>query len=76
MSKSDRMIWSTTCNSCLSNLAVWPHWEADDDIPNPEEWDGPQNCPVCSHYLDWEFGDPMTTHIRTGYTPQELHPNE
>ncbi len=45
MSKSDRMIWSTTCNSCLSNLAVWPHWEADDDIPNPEEWDGQKTAP-------------------------------
>lgn len=67
MSNHYRMIWTTTCENCLSNFAAWPHPEAIEDIPNPEQWDGPNYCPVCESHLDWEFGDPMDTHIRTGY---------
>lgn len=72
MANFDRMIWSASCDNCDSNFAAWPHPDATEDIPEPNEWDTPSNCPVCDGYLDWEFGDPISPYIRTGYTPEHF----
>jgi len=76
MTNFDRMIWAATCDTCLTNFAAWPHPEAIEDVPDPEEWEAPSYCPVCDAHLDWEFGDPMRPYIRTGYTPQELQEDD
>lgn len=76
MDYSDRMIWSAACENCLTNFAAWPHPEATEDVPDPEEWEAPSFCPVCNENLDWAFGDPLKPYIRTGYTPQELQKDE
>ena len=76
MDYSDRMIWSAACENCLINFAAWPHPDATEDVPDPEEWEAPSNCPVCNERLAWEFGDPMSTHIRTGYTSKMLKKDE
>lgn len=76
MSNIERTIWSATCENCLTNFAAWPHPEANEDIPDPEEWEAISCCPVCDSHLDWDFGDPMKPHISTGYTQQELQEND
>lgn len=71
MPNNDLMIWSATCPECLTNFAAWPHPDLAKPIPNPEDWDDIHECPVCESLISWEFGDPMTDHIRTGYPPAE-----
>lgn len=71
----DRRIFTGLCSNeeCLTSMAIWPHWERLDDLPNQDEWDNTfLSCPVCdaNMYMDWE--DPMTPAIGTGYSKAEL----
>mgnify|MGYP006971576528 FL=1 len=72
MNNKNRTIWQAVCDDCLNTFAAWPHWNSEENIPDPEDWYESGECPVCGGFLDWEFGDPMSTHIRTGYTSKML----
>lgn len=65
---SDRTIHTGQCRDCLASFAVWPSWEADADLPETDQWDDPfPDCYVCDGRVDFDWADPMTSVIRTGY---------
>lgn len=70
--KISKTVWMATCESCTTSFAAWPHWENQADIPEPEDWENSTSCPICDSSMSWDFGDPVTTHIRTGYTEGDI----
>lgn len=62
------MIHTGICDECNASFAAWAHWERDEDIPEPENWEEYPDCPVCwKGTVNWDWSDPMTSTIRTGY---------
>ena len=72
---SERTIHTGICDTCQATFAVWPHWERDTDVPQPTYWEGwMHTCPVCDEgSMNWDWSDPMTATIRTGYRQEELN---
>lgn len=63
----DRTAWWGTCDDCLALVAVYPHPERDDDIPDRDDWEEPfPSCYVCDGRIDWGGSDPAADVI-VGY---------
>lgn len=67
---AERTIYTGICSNddCKATIAIWPHWESTDDLPEICEWDGFFfDCLVCGSTLDMDWADPVKGAIRTGY---------
>lgn len=72
---SERRIFTGACSSeeCKASMAIWPHWERLDDLPDMDEWGDPFiDCPVCGESMQMDWIDPMTVGIPTGYDEWEF----
>lgn len=69
---SSKTVWRATCESCITSFAAWPHWENQADVPDPDLWDNSSSCPACGAKMSWDFGDPVTSYIPTGYAADEI----
>jgi hypothetical protein len=54
----DRTAHWGTCSdpACLASMVIYPHAEAEWDLPEEEDWDTEPfflSCPVCGQSMDW-----------------------
>lgn len=63
----DKTIWTARCEHCDNAFAAWPLPEKNGDIEDPDDWDIFNTCPVCDKHMLWAWGDPVTSHFKTGY---------
>lgn len=56
--RPDRTAWWGTCDNeaCLTSQIIYPHPDAEEDMPDQEEWENSLffiRCPVCDSSMMW-----------------------
>lgn len=60
--REERTAWWGTCinEECLTSMLIYPHSDAEKDLPAPDNWEEPMgfiDCPVCDSRMMWGGAD-------------------